>query len=128
MNYLALIFGWLVFSLSAKGQEHVIDSLKNLLPAAKQDTQHFRVLRLISVLYDESNSDSSIEYEQRALRLAKRLNFKGGEIRSISHLGFLAMTKGNYSTALDLLIQAKEYNNVDAVNPLSVVINQNLGL
>jgi tetratricopeptide (TPR) repeat protein len=128
MNSLTLIFTFCFFSIGINGQQHVIDSLKKLVPSAKEDTNRVRLLHSISVYYDESDSDSSIRYEQLSLQLAKKLNFKNGEIRSISHLGFLAMTKGNYSTALDFLFQAKKYNDVDPPNHFGTVINQNIGL
>jgi tetratricopeptide (TPR) repeat protein len=128
MKCLLSFFFYCVFSASGKGQLHSIDSLKSLLAEAKEDTNSIRLLQDISSFYDESDSDSSILFENRALELARKLNFKKGETHSIIHLGFLAMTQGNYPTALELLFQARK-DNANGPEDLSTAdIYQNIGL
>ncbi len=88
-------------SMQSFAQNKTVDSLKQLLSTAKEDTSKVWILDVLSVSYTWSFADTAIMYARRELQLSKRLNFERGEAWSMSNLGAALTTLGNYANALD---------------------------
>ncbi|MEP7228879.1 MAG: ATP-binding protein [Ginsengibacter sp.] len=58
--------------------------------------------------YSEANRDSSIFYGYKALALSKKLNQKFYEACTLSDLGFSLLSNGDYSNALNVLLEASK--------------------
>jgi len=128
MKFFVVFLFCVLSSIESTTQNHTIDSIKILLAYAKEDSSHVNLLGSLSSLYSESFPDSSLKLDQEALLLAKKINYTKGEILSISNLGFISMTRGDYITALELLFQAKKLNEAEPAGLVSSGIYQNLGL
>ncbi len=83
------------------GQVREIDSLNTLLARTGQDTN--RVLLMIELVgnYQFFNSDTAISLAEVALELARKLNFKKGEITAISRQGEVLHLRGELPQALE---------------------------
>lgn len=86
-----------LFSQNAK-----IDSLRNVLKTAKEDTNKVKTLNTLSSVYSRmSNYYTSQKYAEEALSLSKKINFKIGEAKSHSLIGIMNERQGNYSKAME---------------------------
>jgi two-component system NtrC family sensor kinase len=83
-----------------------IDSLKHELTLAKEDTNKVRLLVGLSYLYYGPSADTGIAYAQRALDLAKKLNFERGILYAEGNLNLSLVLSGNYPLALDYSFKA----------------------
>ncbi len=82
-----------------------IDSLKLLLNKAHDDTA--KVLLLVDLSWGYLNqADSSIRYAQRALSLARQLNYKKGEADAMHIYGYALWISGNYDKAIEIALKA----------------------
>ena len=78
-----------------------IDSLKNELTIAKEDTNKVHLLLRLSESYVQSSVDTGIAYAQQALDLAKKVNFQEGILYAEGTLSTLFAVSGNYPLGLD---------------------------
>ncbi|HVX27188.1 MAG TPA: ATP-binding protein [Parafilimonas sp.] len=78
-----------------------IDSLKQTLPAAPNDTNKVGAYSEIADFYQWSNPDSSLLYALPGIALAKKLNFMTGEYDLLLPISEALSIKGNYSKALE---------------------------
>lgn len=76
------------------------DSLESLLLKQKEDTVKVRLLNTLGWLYLNSDLAKTTSYENQALILSKKLNFKSGEAIAITHLGYVEILSGNFQNAL----------------------------
>lgn len=90
-------------SLSA---QNVADSLKSLLPSAKEDTNKVNVLIALADEYRSSNINQSLEYSLQSLNLSDRLKFDRGLVTSNNSIGIAYYFMGNYPKALSHYIAA----------------------
>ncbi|AHJ96721.1 sensor histidine kinase [Hymenobacter swuensis] len=83
------------------------DSLQRLLSASRPDTS--RVQLLIEMAWERTDDNPlvGVEYGQRGLRLARRLQYPVGECRALLMLGWAFMRTGNYTTAIQTQVQAR---------------------
>jgi len=83
------------------------DSLQRLLSASRPDTS--RVQLLIQMAWERTDDSPlvGVEYGQRGLRLAQRLEYPVGECRALLMLGWAFMRTGNYPTAIQTQVQAR---------------------
>lgn len=83
------------------------DSLQRLLSASRPDTS--RVQLLIEMAWERTDDNPlvGVEYGQRGLRLARRLEYPVGECRALLMLGWAFMRTGNYTTAIQTQVQAR---------------------
>jgi len=78
-----------------------IDSLRQLLSAAKADTSLIKLMNQIAHEFIESSPDSTLKYATEARRLSQEVNYKKGEIISIIQITNALSVTGNYSKALE---------------------------
>ena len=104
-----IFFSLLLFMFSNMetiAQDNSIDGLKQKLTVAKEDTNKIWLLIDLSWQYPWNKPDTAISYGFQAMELSHQLNFAAGEIAVISPLNEALCTKGNYSKALEIDLQA----------------------
>ncbi len=90
-----------VARITCLAQPGTIDSLKNELVIAKEDTMKVWLLYALSGRYTWSYADTSMLYAQRGMDLAQKLNFKRGIELGYHHICGALTTLGNYPLALE---------------------------
>jgi two-component system NtrC family sensor kinase len=99
MKYLIVFFS-ISFVQILAAQNKPIDSLKNELAIAKQDTIRVQILRNLSFAFDATNQDSSKYYAQKCLDLAQKINYSKGEASALERFGQVYWISGDYPKAL----------------------------
>jgi tetratricopeptide (TPR) repeat protein len=97
-----LLFFIILASLKSRGQTQNIDSLKEKLSAAKEDTNKVQTLLNLSWLYQWNKLDSAILYGMKARILSRQLKYIDGEIQAAYLLSTALSTEGNYSQAMEI--------------------------
>jgi serine phosphatase RsbU (regulator of sigma subunit) len=93
-------------------QQRKIDSLKQVLKAAKEDTNKVNLLNQLSEEQKNiSNYDSSMFFASSAKLLAEKTGFKKGEATALRYIGIVYWQKGNYPAALENDNNALSINN-----------------
>ena len=87
-------------------QNNEIDSLSQKLAVSKPDTNQVNILIRLSSQYRQVKPDSANIFGEKALNLAKQLNFTSGEIRALSQLSSLFRVQGDYPKSLELRLKA----------------------
>ena len=111
---LIFIFFLAIFCKQVFAQNKLTDSLHNLLASAKEDTSRVLTTIDLGLQYRNTNPDSSIYYCEKALALAKQINFKRGQAYAITTIGLAMREKGDLPKSLELQLQAlqiAELNN-----------------
>ena len=120
----------LILLLVFAGQSfsNTIDSLKNQLSHAKNDTNKVNLLNRLAFSTMVSDFDKSIEYANIASRLSDSLNFKRGKALALKYMGTGKWNQGNYAEAKDMFYQSlKIYESLNDIDGLSRLWN-NIGL
>jgi two-component system, NtrC family, sensor kinase len=94
---------WFVLLLgfaTSTAQNKQIDSLKQQLVSAKEDTNKVWILQNLSGSYTWSFADTAITYAQDGLRLAQKLNYEEGRDWCMIRLCGALTTLGNYAEAM----------------------------
>jgi len=86
-----------------------IDSLYQALTESPADTHQVQLLYSLSWHLIYSHPDSAMDYAQRGLNLARRLNFIPGIAKHQKMLGDIHDVKGDYSAAVDYYNQARHH-------------------
>jgi two-component system NtrC family sensor kinase len=100
--YPALLLGLFSALLSSAQEQKKIDSLKHELTIAKADTQRVLLLSEIGDRYRHINVDSAIFFDQRAILLARKINFPKGEVQSLRRMAFVYRISGNTPKAMEI--------------------------
>jgi len=115
---------FLLINLSAqKG----IDSVRQLLAAARDDTTRINLVNRLAQNYSESKPDSTLKYANDALMLAKKINYKKGEIEAMRNLGWAFLMAGDYSKALEYSLEALKKSEVLGDMKLIAGCNNEIG-
>jgi signal transduction histidine kinase len=104
MKKIALTLIIILSITTAKAQpstQFLFDSLKRELTIVKEDTNKVRILTTLSLIYSQSSADTGIAYAQRALDLAKNINFQQGILEAEGSLSTSLTTSGNYPLGLE---------------------------
>jgi hypothetical protein len=72
-----------------------ITDLQHQLAIAKDDTSRIKAQINLCNIYRLGNSDSSLLYGQRALKLSEQINDQKGEILALSFMGLTMQQLGN---------------------------------
>src|SRR5688572_25820221 len=87
-------------------QNQTIDSLKEQLAIAKEDTTKVNLFLLLSDKYtDAQQRDSAIWYAQKGLFLAQKIKYVSGELEALWQMSTAYWEAGSYPQALQLAIQ-----------------------
>ena len=95
---------WLC-SPSIQAQRKVVDSLLQLLPAAKDDTTRIMIMAGLVEPYKNIDLDSGVFYAQRALLLSKQIN-DPYTAYSLDNYGYALFDAGNYPDAIEAHLNA----------------------
>jgi two-component sensor histidine kinase len=93
-----------IYLLSA--QPKLTDSLKHELVLTNQDTSRVLVLSELCLQYRLSKPDSAFWYGQKALHLARQINYLKGEANALGSIGFVMREVGNLPNALRVEFKA----------------------
>jgi signal transduction histidine kinase len=93
-------------TLLVQAQSKRIDSLKQLLANKTEDSSRVKILINLSGAYVYSKNDTSLALAREALALARKINFKRGEVLSIINITTVFNQLGNYPGSLELLFEA----------------------
>jgi tetratricopeptide (TPR) repeat protein len=104
--YCLFFVGLLFIANRGYSQSHTIDSLKQLLLSAKQDSTRSLLLAELSGEYELFNVDTAMLLAEDGLNLAKKINFVAGEARCLSILAFMNSAAGDDAKALQLSLEA----------------------
>ncbi len=97
----------LLFILAiAKGQETIIDSLKEELAIAKDDTTRVMLMDNIADLYCYHQIDSAIEYARKAMKLSNESNYPYGQFATYVSIYFGYNIMGDYTKTLETALNA----------------------
>jgi len=77
-----------------------LDSLKNVLIHAEDDTNKIDLLCKISKKHRDSSPDKALRYVQQAMILSGKLDFLPGLAKSKNYIGVVNLIQGNYETAI----------------------------
>ncbi|GAB4256774.1 MAG: hypothetical protein Kow0027_23960 [Saprospiraceae bacterium] len=86
--------------------QHPVDSLKALLPQAKEDTAKVVVLADIAFYLFNSDPEQSLEYSTQALQLARQLNYPKGEVNAWYKQAIAYYAMGAYDKGIEAAEQA----------------------
>jgi len=112
-RYSSLIIAFFFFSGISVAENHALDSLKNELQKAKEDTTLVKIFNSISIEFtNRGRFDSAMNYAVSAKELAEKKDFKKGLAMAFMNIGSIYLYRGNYDLALlndsqSLLIRMK---------------------
>lgn len=98
-KYLFIVY--IFISCSIYGQNNYIDSLGKILLTAKEDSIKVKVLNEIGYELLFSNPDTAKILFDKALELAKKIDWKHGEASAFSNIGLVFHLKGDYKKAIE---------------------------
>jgi len=100
---------------SGFAQSHEAATAKRSFPNAKRDisittldTNGVRALVAECINLEYTNTDSSLYYGQRALNLARKINYPKGEANALIEIGINQVSLNNFSTAVKVILNAKQ--------------------
>lgn len=106
-NLTLLIFFILNLCYPAFAQQNKVDSLNTLLKKRKQDdTSKVNLLNQLGDAYSKIDYTKSIESSQKALKIAKKLDFKIGVANSYKYLGLFYSSEGKHKKAISYSAKA----------------------
>jgi tetratricopeptide (TPR) repeat protein len=103
--FIIVFYHFFSFVKAQTFDEHM-DSLKRALSTAKDDTAKVLLLAELSGNYAVHQVDTSIRYAQRAIRLARQLNYQRGEAAAMHSYGSALWISGNYDKAIEMALEA----------------------
>ena len=110
MKKLFLLFTYLLFVIpscfSQKQGQALVDSIKSILPEAKEDTNKINLLLSLSAAYIHVKPDSGVKYGNQGLTLAQKLQLKVKMALAYNRIGRNYETKADFKTALDYFNKA----------------------
>ena len=106
MKKIYIICSLLLLLVKVNAQDNTIDSLTQLLSVAKEDTNKVQILFYLGSTYQWNKPDSALWYGLRARELSRQINYIDGELMITSVLSEALCTKGNYSKALEIDLEA----------------------
>jgi len=88
------------------GRNQRLDSLKHELSIIKQDTNRVLIMAELCNAYRSTNPDSAQFYAQRAVALARKINFPKGMVRALTNWGRVITDSGNLPKSLQMQFEA----------------------
>ncbi len=104
MKTLTLLLA-LIYSFSF-AQNTKLDSLKQALKLATDDSTRHNICFKLNIYYAELNLDSALFYTEERLAIAKRNNYKLAEAQALTSKGYQDATRGRYAASYQNLLLA----------------------
>jgi len=101
-----MIFLMFVSGISAFCQQSKLDSLRQELSKAKEDSLKCRLLFDIGYTFEQRMPDSALYYYNKGLELSRKSELRGYEATAIRFIGIVYRSKGDYDKALELFFEA----------------------
>lgn len=95
-----IVFGLTSLCMAAVAQQHVRDSLFDLLGKEKTDTGRVNLLNDIAYYFNKENPTRKLSYAREALSIAQKIKYKKGIANSYALLGDQYDDNSNYPEAL----------------------------
>jgi tetratricopeptide (TPR) repeat protein len=108
-NIALFVFFSMIWNAGTAQEESVIDSLKQKLAIASQDTTRVQLMNELSNNYKSNRPDSALFYGYKALALARQINFPSGEVVAMEDIALSQLRLGNDSKALQLIPKAIKF-------------------
>lgn len=121
------LYFFTIFSSFAQKNNNKIDSLEKLL-ATQKDTSQVNIYLLLSLENKLKNPAKSLEYAEKALQNAQKIDFKTGETNALIAIGAAEDLKGNFNKAITLYTQAQTQAQNLTQPILMAMIYNNIGL
>jgi two-component system NtrC family sensor kinase len=112
--FLFLFAGGLAYTQTRQ----VVDSLKQQLADAKDDTSRINAQIALCLLYRLGNTDSSLMYGQQALESASKIKYFRGQVTVLGFMCIAMEQRGNLPKSLELgftALRIAEENNLKAL-------------
>ena len=111
--------------LLSAAQTPKIDSLRQLLITAKEDTNKVIIYEKIRSQFDNRDPDSALKYALKSQELSTKLNYTRGLALGLRGQGSAFYRMGNLSLSFDLYLKALQLfeNNNDLVGKANVYIS-----
>ena len=124
---LMLIVGVRAYKVNA---QNTVDSLKNILKTAKEDTTRCKIYLKIGDVFEYENPDTALYFYNQSLQLANLKKLKKQEAKALNYIGIVQSDQGNYEQAITYYLKAlkiseklgnkkemfSNYNNIGVVN------------
>ena len=88
------------------GQRRVIDSLRQALSKADNDTLRLQILGNLSDAFTEIRYDSALHYGELELDMARKLHFKLNESYALQQMGYALTNQGDFPQSLRMFLAA----------------------
>src|SRR6187402_2553413 len=108
MKNIFILFFLFTIAVKLPGQRTEVDSLIKLLEKAPVDTNRVNLFLSIANKLYFYKPDLSLEYSEKALKLARDLNYNNGIAKSLSLAGESERLTGDYPKALQYQLEALE--------------------
>ncbi|HET9746024.1 MAG TPA: hypothetical protein VFP97_09940, partial [Chitinophagaceae bacterium] len=95
----------LLLFCNVSAQQHYVEDLYRQLSKSKEDTNKVLILADLANYYGFNQFDSCIVYSQKAIDLAKRLNYPYGHFRGLQSLFFAYNSRANFPQALNVTLE-----------------------
>src|SRR5688572_8841457 len=105
MRSISLLLFLILITIGTLAQQSVIDSLKQALNRADNDSTKFCLLVQIGELYTFNNADSSIVYIKKAMTLAEDRNNPLWMAHANSAVSLYFLVAGDFASALNLALK-----------------------
>lgn len=126
MKKLFFIVILLLINDSIFSQSTIIDSLETKINSVT-GKEKVELLNEISKVYLNLSPDKTVEYGAQALKLAEELDYKKGEIKSLTNIGSGYYYLGNYNNALEYYQKSlKTSEKIGSKNDIALAFN-NIG-
>ena len=101
MKRITIIIGFIAICISAHAQKKIIDSLKKLLAASKDDTTRLVLTNELGTSYLYSKPDSALLLAEQLIEASKSIQFLRGQELALNLAGNVYDVTGNYPKALN---------------------------
>ncbi len=109
---LVLLMLFMLFNVFCFSQNKKIDSLENIInSSSKNDSVKINRLIKLSRLYINENTNKAIEFQEEALKISKKINYKIGMIKSHNNLSKIYTAKSDFTIAISHANLAINLNN-----------------
>jgi tetratricopeptide (TPR) repeat protein len=111
VKYLLFFATLNLFQHITRAQTKQIDSLKEVLRTAKEDTNKANTLNSLAREFRNSNPDTSVYFAKEALLISEKNNFNKGIAESYLWMGTAITNLSKYNEAISCLLKALAKNN-----------------
>ena len=105
---ISFCLAFLLLTIPSFAQSPKIDSLENLLGKRSEDTVKVNLLVDLAMEYWASDPEKTLNYSQKAMDLAKKLDYLRGQARGYQGIGVYYWQKNNYAVSLENYMKSQK--------------------